>query len=904
MAERVESGTDVGLDRLETPLRDLIVFDNGQFWSTPPGQSDPVLITATDLAGCLSPGEIGPPPPVAPDVEITCRNPMVLVRGEDRMLAWDHTNSAAVSLDAIDVAVLAGSFPTDYRSLSDRHGDAAGRLTSLVAAGLLGADLSPRSTRLPGPLSEESQPPANLRADSSPPVQFLERVRRHLRSDRLRRLVDRVLAKDSRTAPKSSANNKSESSAAVQAAPGHSTSVNDESDGETLGSVRSDRKKDLGSPSDKHPEPRHAMPTSQDSDQAEGRAAPRGNRTRVLASWDIDQWGQPLALGGLLAYARVYEGGGLNALYDMRPVCRHEELLDELRRDDRPAIVLFSDYIWSADQNLATAALVRELGPEHIIIHGGPHVPRYEHELTAHFAANTFIDFVSHGEGEITLAELLAALAGDTGRRDEIRTVRGLTIRDREGQPVGTPERPRHDELADFPSPYLSGEFDHLDSSGWQWPSIETNRGCPYSCTFCDWGSAVNSRVRFFPMERVEAELEWLAARDLRQWMINDANFGIHKRDVDIAKHVVDLREQYGTPVVLYMNYAKNTIKYLKQIIGMLVKAGITGEGALALQTRDPVTLAAIKRSNIKVDKYDELAAEFRSHGLPLVTDLIIGLPGQTIKSLLSDMQYCIDNDVTPRFFPAINLPNAEMNSPEYREKFRLVIGDGDVVTASSSFTAEDRQTMMRLRMAYRSLEHFGILRHVLRYLQWDLKMPASEVLHEIETRVHDSPAEYPLLAWVLGYLDLFLIPPFGWPPFLSEVKGFLNKELGVAPSAELDTVIRVQEAVLPWQDREFPCTVDLDHDYVSWFNDNTNDPGWSTGLDEYGPGHLTIRGDPLFRCHQALTRLADERPHELLASPFWTSLNWEVDSPLERLVTETAIDRAMNRSTTAADQT
>ena len=38
----------------------------------------------------------------------------------------------------------------------------------------------------------------------------------------------------------------------------------------------------------------------------------------------------------------------------------------------------------------------------------------------------------------------------------------------------------------------------------------ETNRGCPYSCSFCDWGSSTMSRIRAFDIERVRAEAEWI----------------------------------------------------------------------------------------------------------------------------------------------------------------------------------------------------------------------------------------------------------------------------------------------------------------------------------------------------------------------------------------------------------
>ena len=77
---------------------------------------------------------------------------------------------------------------------------------------------------------------------------------------------------------------------------------------------------------------------------------------------------------------------------------------------------------------------------------------------------------------------------------------------------------------------------------------IETNRGCPYGCTFCDWGSATLSRIRKFDLERVFAELEWCARNGSTRIGLADANFGIFERDVDIAEKIAELKAQYGYP--------------------------------------------------------------------------------------------------------------------------------------------------------------------------------------------------------------------------------------------------------------------------------------------------------------------------------------------------------------------
>ena len=185
------------------------------------------------------------------------------------------------------------------------------------------------------------------------------------------------------------------------------------------------------------------------------------------------------------------------------------------------------------------------------------------------------------------------------------------------------------------------------------------------------------SRIRKFSLDRVFAELEWCAKNGVKQIFIADANFGIFERDVEIAARVAELKSMYGFPQAFYTNYAKNTVKHLKQIVDVMVRAEIMTEGLLSLQTMDEGTLATIKRSNIKVAKYDDLAMEFRRAGLPLFVDIMLGLPGSTTASFQNDLQQCIDREVTAKIFQTELLSNSPMNAPEYRSEQRIEVAPG-----------------------------------------------------------------------------------------------------------------------------------------------------------------------------------------------------------------------------------
>src|SRR5690606_32270922 len=269
--------------------------------------------------------------------------------------------------------------------------------------------------------------------------------------------------------------------------------------------------------------------------------------------------------------------------------------------------------------------------------------------------------------------------------------VPGLSFRDGD-RVVRTAPRERIADLNTVPSPVLLGIYEgFLPAGGGPGGlNIETNRGCPYGCTFCDWGSATLSRVRKFDLDRVFAELEWCARNKVQTVGIADANFGIFERDVEIAERIAELKATYGYPKNIGNNYAKNTVKHLSKIIEIFTDAGITAEGKMSMQSFDSETLTIIRRKNIKVEKYDELAVEFRRNRLPLSVDLMLGLPGSTPETFRNDLQACIDRDVRALIQPTMLLPNSPMNEPAYREEQGIVARPGEYVQETASYTRDE----------------------------------------------------------------------------------------------------------------------------------------------------------------------------------------------------------------------
>lgn len=633
------------------------------------------------------------------------------------------------------------------------------------------------------------------------------------------------------------------------------------------------------------------------------------DRIPVYAIWH-EGVGPTLALGLLLSFARTFDGGSLNEAYDLRFMETADSFLADLPTREGPAVLLCSNYVWSTAQNLEAANAGKIINKGLLVIHGGPNTPKYEADanefLETHLGA---ADILVRGEGEVALCEILASLRSTLPKfnLEQLTHVQGLAFRDSNGRVHRTGERERVRELGDLPSPYLTGEYDHLDASHWPFRTIfvETNRGCPYGCTFCDWGSSTMSRVRKFTPDRVLAECEWAQRKGFDALFLCDANFGILPQDEEIAERLVELHEQTGFPCGIGLSLAKSSTRRVMKVVEVFLEGGIPLNSSISLQSIDPTALTATDRDNISIDVYLDLAAALRRRGYGLQGDLILGLPGQTYEAYKGDLQFMLDHEIMPRTWPARVLVNSPMNDAAYRDKFAIKTDELGFLQSSSTMSSIERQRSLRLRMIDEIADRYIVLRHILRLLQWDYDILATTVEDRILDITKERPNDYPLISWVFNYFDVFPIVALGRVSFYDEVRRFIYDEFEIAPGSDVECAIQVQRALIPGPGRVFPEVVQLDHDYVSYFYEATRSL-YASGrastpsrrLKDFQPAEFTVSSDPLSVCDRGIY-LGEEGDfgsgsgrRRLLESDFHlgsTSAN-ELMSPLIRILPPLAV--------------
>jgi radical SAM superfamily enzyme YgiQ (UPF0313 family) len=535
----------------------------------------------------------------------------------------------------------------------------------------------------------------------------------------------------------------------------------------------------------------------------------------------------PAALGLIYAYAKTIGNGFLDEFYDFR--------LDWFWDDERleaftakPAVYLFSNYLWSHEQNIVVSETVKQRSPGSITIHGGPDTPKYAEDALKYFATYPHVDIIVRGEGEASAAEVLDKLRSVIGQENPdlsvLKGVAGVSYRSG-GEIIRNPDRPRIEDLDTIPSPYLMGLFDAYIGAPRLHVTLETNRGCPYGCTFCDWGSATTSKIRKFDLDRVFDDLEWCSRAKVESVSQADANFGVFERDVSIAEKVAELKRTTGYPEIFGGSYAKNSTKYLKKIIKVLAEENILTQGVLSLQTMDDNTLSVIKRSNIKVEKYDALADEMRKSKLQLSVELMMGLPGSSLKSFIDDLQQCIDRNIQARINHTTMLINSPMNNPAYRAEHQietateLLPGKLAALVSTRTYTRDDLKVMLALRQIYILFDNFGVLRLCSHFVRQQTGMQEMEFYYLLYKKAGEeaSRASWPVLCMQVTMSDQLMAAPYSWALLMEDLRGFLVTECGVPDDSALDSILTAQRAVLPTHGRTFPCSVELQHDVVGW---------------------------------------------------------------------------------------
>lgn len=351
-----------------------------------------------------------------------------------------------------------------------------------------------------------------------------------------------------------------------------------------------------------------------------------------------------------------------------------------------------SCYVWNWALSLRLAEEVRKNNPNCLIIFGGPQVPNGVKE--SFFEKYNFIDIAVHGEGEVTFLEILKSYAKHAPDQ-KFNDIAGCTFYDRSVNAMkkGRP-RPRIIDLDSIPSPYLEGTFDYLfDKKDYTWMiTWETNRGCPFKCSFCDWGSAIATKVRKFSDKRLIEEIDFFSAKEVDLVFGADANFGIFKRDTEFALRLAQNKMETGYPNQFRVCFTKNTTDRVFELAQIFAKAGMAKGVSISMQSLNNDTLEKIQRKNIKMKFFKDLQKKYVANDLVTYTELILPLPGETYESFVEGIDSLLDSSQHSGIviYNCSIMPNAEMGGDSYQQEHGLDMVEIPIFQAHSDMKDTD----------------------------------------------------------------------------------------------------------------------------------------------------------------------------------------------------------------------
>lgn len=344
----------------------------------------------------------------------------------------------------------------------------------------------------------------------------------------------------------------------------------------------------------------------------------------------------PLNVGLVAAYAKRQLGEAIEI-----KLFKYPQRLFRAIKDRPPDILGCSNYVWNSNLSEWACKFAKQVRPATLTVQGGTNYPFHEAGQQEFLTARPHTDFHVYYEGEVAFVNLVNRyLEARDAERMKTRPVDGCQFVDKSsGRLVSGGRLERLKALDEIPSPYVTGLFDEF-FDGRLMPIMETTRGCPFHCNFCNAGATYFDRVNKFSLEYVARELSYIApkasALGITSLTLADNNFGMLVRDAEVARLFKRCQDEYGWPKQFIAWAGKNSKERVIEATEILGPSLVIN---MAVQSMDQDVLHTIKRENIRLDAYKGINAALAKQNRSQEAELIVPLPGETLESYLRGLE-------------------------------------------------------------------------------------------------------------------------------------------------------------------------------------------------------------------------------------------------------------------------
>jgi hypothetical protein len=466
----------------------------------------------------------------------------------------------------------------------------------------------------------------------------------------------------------------------------------------------------------------------------------------------------PLQLGLIGAYCKQEVGDAVDV-----ELFKFLEEFESTVSAREPFVVGVSNYIWNIEIQYSAIKVLKKRYPNTIVVCGGPNYPDDHEDQVDFLKKYPLFDIYIYKDGEIPFAGLVKFLLENNGdieaaKRAKLPSCHALV----DGEPVFGDTVPRIRDLSTLPSPYLLGMMDKFFTQKLI-PTIQTNRGCPFTCTFCTEGGRYYNKVFKTTLDRKTAEVQYIVDRvtHTKSLRITDSNFGMFEEDKDFCRFLGEKQASSGYPEYIMCSTGKNKKERILECNELL-------SGAMRLtasvQSLDPNVLSAVKRDNISLDGLMYVSDETSDSDTHAYSELILALPNDSVvaqeASIDGLMKIGIGN-ITQHQLALIH--GTELNSRATRQKYSYrsgyrpiqrcvgnysLLGEKffaveieEIAVATNTLSFEDYFDMRKLYLSvgiFYNDRIFGEIHALLRIL----KLPTFEWLKLIQNDLENLPEE------------------------------------------------------------------------------------------------------------------------------------------------------------------
>jgi len=380
----------------------------------------------------------------------------------------------------------------------------------------------------------------------------------------------------------------------------------------------------------------------------------------------------PLNVGYIASYCKKLFGNDVEIT-----LFKYIDEIDKAVNENPPDILGLSNYCWSHNVSYEIFKMCKKTNPNVVTIWGGPNFPIDFPSQKKFMERYKEVDIYVPTEGEIGFSNVVKKVL-ESNSIDEVKQkitqnpIDGCVSRNEQGQIQCTIPTLRISSLDEIPSPYLNGMMTKF-FDGKLTPMLQTNRGCPFHCTFCTDGRDEVNKVNSFDIKRVQSEIQYIAEhipKNTHSLHISDLNFGMYPRDIEICESLAKIQEKFGYPKYIKCTTGKNQ---KDKIIKAIKKLNKSLRVTMSVQSLDPDVLNNIRRDNISVDHMLALYPAIKEADLQTTSEVILGLPGETysnhIQTLRDLIRAKMDEIVV---HTCMLLDGSEMNLPEERKKWGM----------------------------------------------------------------------------------------------------------------------------------------------------------------------------------------------------------------------------------------